>query len=157
MRVFSSRFCGLAIKYPPRGISSSILHFSPDIITDLYNCIPTNKYNYFFITIFLLNTVDCENLVFRIINTFKYHVSCTDEKISVRNSLLFYLFFIVVPSNTNSEVRCRIHKGSSIIPILSRINPIPPLIPYLFKVHSNIFLPSMPRPPQRSLSWRFTC
>ena len=31
--------------------------------------------------------------------TFKYHVSCTDGKISVRINLLFYLFFTIVPSN----------------------------------------------------------
>ena len=42
--------------------------------------------------------------------------------------------------------------GSPIIPILSRINPIPRIEAYLFKVHSNIVLPSTPRPPQRSLS-----
>ena len=34
------------------------------------------------------------------INTFKYHVSCTGGKISVRINLLFYLFFTVVPSNS---------------------------------------------------------
>ena len=33
------------------------------------------------------------------INTFKYHVSCTYGKISVRINLLFYLFFTVVSSN----------------------------------------------------------
>ena len=37
---------------------------------------------------------------------------------------------------------------SPIIPILSRINPIPRIDTYLFKVHSNIVLPSTPRPPQ---------
>ena len=51
----------------------------------------------------------------------------------------------------NPEVQCRIHKGSPIIPILSRINPIPRIDTYLFKVHFNIVLPSTPRPPQRSL------
>ena len=50
----------------------------------------------------------------------------------------------------NPEVQCRIHKGSLIIPILSRINPIPCIDTYLFKVHSNIVLPSTPRLPQRS-------
>ena len=40
----------------------------------------------------------------------------------------------------NPEVQCRIHKGSPIIPILSRINPIPRIDTYLFKVHSNIVL-----------------
>ena len=32
----------------------------------------------------------------------------------------------------------RIHKGSPIIPILNRINPIISIDSYLFKVHSNI-------------------
>ena len=41
----------------------------------------------------------------------------------------------------NPEVQCRIHEGSLIIPILSRINPIPRIDTYLFKVHSNIVLP----------------
>ena len=40
------------------------------------------------------------------------------------------------------EVQCRIHKGSPIIPILSRINPIPRIDTYFFKVHSNIVFPS---------------
>ena len=31
---------------------------------------------------------------------FKYHVSCTNGKISFRINLLFYLFFTVVPFNT---------------------------------------------------------
>ena len=39
------------------------------------------------------------------------------------------------------EGSCRIHKGSQIIPILSRINPIPRIDTYLFKVHSNIVFP----------------
>ena len=42
-------------------------------------------------------------------------------------------------------------QGLSIIHILSRINPIPRIDTYLFKVHSNIVLSSRPRPPQRSL------
>ena len=53
-----------------------------------------------------------------------------------------------------SPCECRIHKGSPIIPILSRINPIPRIDTYLFKVYSNIVFPSTPRPPQRSLSCR---
>ena len=47
----------------------------------------------------------------------------------------------------NPEVQCHIHKGSPIIPILSQINPITRIDTYLFKVHSNIVLPSTPRPP----------
>ena len=38
---------------------------------------------------------------------FKYHVSCTDGKISVRINLLLYLFVTVVPSNTCVFVSCR--------------------------------------------------
>ena len=41
----------------------------------------------------------------------------------------------------------RIHKGSPIIPILSRINPILRIVTYLFKVHSNIIFSSMLKPP----------
>ena len=32
-------------------------------------------------------------------NTFKYHVSCTNGKISVRINFLFYLFFSIIPSS----------------------------------------------------------
>ena len=42
----------------------------------------------------------------------------------------------------NPEVQSRIHKGSTIIPILSQIHPIPHIDTYFFRV-----LPSMPRPP----------
>jgi Carboxylesterase. len=38
-------------------------------------------------------------------------------------------------------------KGSPIVPILSRINPIPCIDMYLFKTHSNFVFPSTPRPP----------
>ena len=48
------------------------------------------------------------------------------------------------------EVQRRIHNSSPIIPILSRINPIPCIDTYLFKVHSNIVLLSTPRAPSRS-------
>ena len=41
------------------------------------------------------------------LNTFKYHVLCIDGKISVRINLLFYQFFIVVPSNTCVFLSCR--------------------------------------------------
>ena len=41
------------------------------------------------------------------IHSFKYHVSCTDGKISVRINLLFYLFFTVIPSNSCVFLSCR--------------------------------------------------
>jgi hypothetical protein len=37
-------------------------------------------------------------------------------------------------------------QGLSNDPILSRINLVPRIDTYLFKVHSNIVLPSTPRP-----------
>ena len=40
------------------------------------------------------------------IKTFKYHVSCTDGKISLRINLLFYLFFTVVPYNLCVFLSC---------------------------------------------------
>ena len=38
-----------------------------------------------------------------------------------------------------------------VMPILCRINPVTRFDTYLFKVYSNIDLPSTPRPPQRSV------
>ena len=51
----------------------------------------------------------CASLVDIIgINTFKYHVLCTDGKISVRINLLCYLYFsTVVPSNICTFQSCR--------------------------------------------------
>jgi hypothetical protein len=45
----------------------------------------------------------------------------------------------------------------TLIHILSRINPIPRIDTYFFKIHSNIVFPSTPRPPERPLSYRCTC
>ena len=36
--------------------------------------------------------------------------------------------------------RCRIHKGSPIIPILRRNNPISRIDTYFFNIHSNVVL-----------------
>ena len=41
----------------------------------------------------------------------------------------------------NPEVQCRIHKGSPVVPILSRINPLARIDTYFFKIHSNIVPP----------------
>ena len=51
------------------------------------------------------------------------------------------------------EVQYCIHKDTPIIPILRRINPIPRIDTYFFKIHSNIVLPSTPWPFLTSLSW----
>ena len=40
----------------------------------------------------------------------------------------------------------RIHKDPPIIPLLSRIKPIPRIDTYFFKIHYNIILPSTRRP-----------
>ena len=39
-----------------------------------------------------------------------------------------------------TEVQFGIHKGSPIIPILSRINPIPSIDTSFFKTHSNVMV-----------------
>ena len=54
---------------------------------------------------------------------------------------------ILIHGLWNPEVQYRIHKGCPIIPIQSRINPISRIDTYLFKIHSNIVLPSTTRPP----------
>ena len=53
---------------------------------------------------------------------------------------------ILTPLFTNPEVQYLIHKGTPTIHILSRINPIPQIDTYLFKIHYNTILPSTPRP-----------
>ena len=58
----------------------------------------------------LIQTTEASSLIIKTItefHTLKYHVSCTDGKISVRINLLFYLFFNVVPSNTYVFLSCR--------------------------------------------------
>ena len=55
----------------------------------------------------------------------------------------------------NPEVECWIHKGSPILPILSRTNTIPRIVNYLIKIHSNIVLPSTLRTSFRSLTCKF--
>jgi hypothetical protein len=47
----------------------------------------------------------------------------------------------------NPEAKCRMGKGSPIIFILSRINPISRIDTYFSKVDYNIFLPSTRRNP----------
>ena len=46
----------------------------------------------------------------------------------------------------NPESQDRIDKDSTVIPILSWVNPIPHIDTHLSTIHSNIVLPSTPRP-----------
>ena len=96
---------------------------------------------------------------------------CLFLRFACKTTLTFFLWAIHKPCTLvqasckynelhglwNREVQCRIHKASPIIPIQSRINPIPRIDTYFFKVDSNIVLQSTPRPPNRSLSCRITC
>ena len=43
------------------------------------------------------------------------------------------------------KIQCYIHKGSPIIPTLSRTKQIASIHNYLFKIHSNFVLPTTPR------------
>ena len=46
----------------------------------------------------------------------------------------------------NPEAQYRIHKGSPITPILNEIKSIPRIDTYFFNIHSNVVIPSAPRP-----------
>ena len=41
-------------------------------------------------------------------------------------------------------IQCNIHKGSPIIPILNRNNPVSHTDTHFFNIHSNIDIPSRP-------------
>ena len=84
-----------------RVIRSSYMSFSASCYSNCYSvsvCFAaSSKSSYFQLAVFIDTSL----------NTFKYHVSCIDGKISVRINLLFYLFFTVVPSNTCVFLSCR--------------------------------------------------
>jgi hypothetical protein len=53
----------------------------------------------------------------------------------------------------NPKVHYRVHTSPPLDPILSRLNPVRPIDPYLPKVHLNVILLPTPRSSQRSLTF----
>ena len=64
------------------------------------------------------------------------------------SSIFFWKYLLSwhVPIHYLIHVQSSIHKGSTIIPILSTINPIPRIDTHLFNIRPKIFLPSTLRP-----------
>ena len=68
------------------------------------------------------------------------------KKINEYTSYLF-MHYNQLQGLWDPKVQCRIHKGSPILPTLSRINLIPRTDTYFIKVHSDMVHPSTIWPP----------
>ena len=58
----------------------------------------------------------------------------------IRYILTHFILTNLLHGLWNPEVQCRIYKGPAIIRILSRVNPIPRIAIYFFKIHSYFIL-----------------
>ena len=82
------------------------------------SCPPLSTYRIFFLKMYSLNLLQSLFLpalckIYRnYYNNFKYHVSCTDGKISVRINLLFYIYF---PPSSHLTFVCFYPVGFSLL------------------------------------------
>jgi len=84
-------------------------------------------------------------------NTYLLHIeqrpSCEANKFSTSQEIPRILW--------NPKVHYRSHKCPPLVPILSQLDPVHTPTPHFLKIRLNTVLPSKPRSPKRSLSFRF--
>ena len=77
-----------------------------------------------------------ENSATALVKRWKFCLNLTD--LSGR----LYVYIYKASCLMELGVQCRIHKGSPVIPILSRLNLIPNIATYIFKIHSILIVSS---------------